>query len=482
MLFQRLLQLVIWIGFTGLLIALPAMVAPAQPLPTAYAQQVTFTPVPSATPFPAPNSTASPLQIRTYTDPQRLWQLRYAPQLFARPQQTQSGLTVFRALDGQAFFAVDTADPRLSPSDPARELRARALAVARELSGAQVNPIQDLVLSDRWQVGITFAGRNQGGEAVYEQYGLRYGDTRFYGVIIGYRTGTPQELITTLLAMRDTFQGRTFTAAFGMFAGGGFSLIDPNTARANPARNVPTDIPLFEMAFGDLDERRSFTILARAGPAAARNNGEVLTAAAFFRQFPRYVDVLPNLSVNTNGTQVFFSACNIAATDSPERRCDGFGLNVADRTVRRLEIGGWQSGLIAPTGDRAVGMVFVGAPGRPDGMYLYRVRAETQRISSATLRTVAWLPEGRFVFSTADDPANRVPQRLIISSADGRDRRFLVRDTPANELAATPDGRWLAYIREDTGEVWVINLANQRRTRIANAPAGGQGLTWLPGS
>jgi TolB protein len=103
----------------------------------------------------------------------------------------------------------------------------------------------------------------------------------------------------------------------------------------------------------------------------------------------------------------------------------------------------------------------------------------------AAVGNVRWSPgSGRIAFVrwTADAYGQRAASQLCLADARGGGERVLVRAQYIDELAWSPDGRWLAYLTEDraTGpmRVWLVRADGSSNHRLARVGEEASGLDW----
>lgn len=88
---------------------------------------------------------------------------------------------------------------------------------------------------------------------------------------------------------------------------------------------------------------------------------------------------------------------------------------------------------------------------------------------------MAFFPSGAIVFAASD---NYGPPHLFIRDTDGTVRLFSADE--ARFPAASPDGQWLAYSRQQLGvwNLWVRNLHNGKTRRVTHADCNDISSTW----
>jgi len=96
----------------------------------------------------------------------------------------------------------------------------------------------------------------------------------------------------------------------------------------------------------------------------------------------------------------------------------------------------------------------------------------------------AWSPDGKLLVYRAHDPKTQYDLWRIATSGEGEPTRFLA--TPYNESAAaiSPDGRWIAYLSDESGRVEVYAQSFPEpgsKQRVSTAGAAEGMLAWTRG-
>jgi len=97
---------------------------------------------------------------------------------------------------------------------------------------------------------------------------------------------------------------------------------------------------------------------------------------------------------------------------------------------------------------------------RGDGIYRKSVTSgrEEELISSAGRPyPISWSDDGRYLFYVANDPARRLDLFMLPLDDRGKVGPLIATDAQESDAELSPDGRWLAFVSDQTGrrEVWV---------------------------
>ena len=85
-------------------------------------------------------------------------------------------------------------------------------------------------------------------------------------------------------------------------------------------------------------------------------------------------------------------------------------------------------------------------------------------------------PRDRLVAFTAEAAGSR--QLFTLSLRGGYPTQITASDKPVTDPQWSPDGRRLAYVRDD--EIWVVETDGSRLTRVVAKPGGGRAPRWSP--
>ncbi|HMA48067.1 MAG TPA: LpqB family beta-propeller domain-containing protein, partial [Frankiaceae bacterium] len=85
-------------------------------------------------------------------------------------------------------------------------------------------------------------------------------------------------------------------------------------------------------------------------------------------------------------------------------------------------------------------------------------------------------PRDRLVAYTAEAAGAR--QLFTLSLRGGYPTQLTASEKPISDPQWSPDGRRLAYLRDD--EVWVMEADGSRVTRVVAKPGGGRQARWSP--
>src|SRR5262249_34834937 len=88
-----------------------------------------------------------------------------------------------------------------------------------------------------------------------------------------------------------------------------------------------------------------------------------------------------------------------------------------------------------------------------------------------------WSQDGRFIIYHQRDPKTKGDVWALPMTGSGEKKPFAVVNTDANETGGTltPDGRWLAYVSNESGryEVWVQSFPGGSRRQVTTGGGGG---------
>jgi dipeptidyl aminopeptidase/acylaminoacyl peptidase len=162
---------------------------------------------------------------------------------------------------------------------------------------------------------------------------------------------------------------------------------------------------------------------------------------------------------------------------------DGRGRRVLRRGV--LDYPGSLSW--SPDGRR---IAFVGRPGasgagvavlvaNANGTRPRAVASVTTEFDEASIGSVRWSPAGGRIAFLRWVPDGVSDTSLCITDRRGVER-VLIRDRFIDDLAWSPDGRWLAYLTEDPNTVWVVRADGSGRRRVSRLSEENEALAWRP--
>lgn len=214
------------------------------------------------------------------------------------------------------------------------------------------------------------------------------------------------------------------------------------------------------------------------------NQQVLLNSDDFYRQFPPAIEpayVLQDLVLSSDQTSVFFQTC-IGGIGSMVG-CTLRALDLSSRQISQPLVAGldvW----IAPDGQRFVFVEkFYNPPpdyGSSFRTFFGRVDQVAIQITDTEISDVAWLADGRFVYSST---------ALILADANGStlgtitslpDREFLT------QLISSSDQQHLAYLTSTNpygtarppATLWVVNLDGTGQRSVATLPGDAVDLAW----
>jgi dipeptidyl aminopeptidase/acylaminoacyl peptidase len=97
-------------------------------------------------------------------------------------------------------------------------------------------------------------------------------------------------------------------------------------------------------------------------------------------------------------------------------------------------------------------------------------------VSVATPAEFRLHPRDRVVAYTAEAAGTR--QVFTLSLRGGYPTQLTATDKPASDPQWSPDGRRIAFVRDD--EIWVVETDGSRLTRVVGKPGGGRAPRWSP--
>ena len=85
-------------------------------------------------------------------------------------------------------------------------------------------------------------------------------------------------------------------------------------------------------------------------------------------------------------------------------------------------------------------------------------------------------PKVRLVAYTAESAGAR--QLFTLSLRGGYRTQLTASDKPISDPQWSPDGRRIAYLRDD--EIWVMEADGSRQSKVVAGPGGGRHARWSP--
>lgn len=197
-------------------------------------------------------------------------------------------------------------------------------------------------------------------------------------------------------------------------------------------------------------------------------------------QFPTFNETPNHITLSADAKQLYLDPCE---GDEIGRRCTLFAIDLKTNRLRNLGLSlGWGA-RVAPNGVRALG---TNKMYRPEGgayfpSVLFQRGKEQVELYPGTGVDVLWLADGGLVYTTDGDWTGRKEEyNLIVADRRGRNVRFLVKAQRIAAIALAPNGRHVAYLTRDGGELWTINLDGTGKHKIATIPEGSIDLLWSP--
>ena len=156
--------------------------------------------------------------------------------------------------------------------------------------------------------------------------------------------------------------------------------------------------------------------------------------------------------------------------DDPQRRWVGLGLSGPARPLPR-----------PPRGDRAVDRRTAPARGRRSLMPTAPITPSPNLTIEAIVaveapREFRLHPRDRLVAFTAETAGAR--QLFTLALRGGYPSQLTASEKPVSDPQWSPDGRRLAFVRDD--EIWVIEADGSRLTRVVGKPGAGREPRWSP--
>lgn len=148
-------------------------------------------------------------------------------------------------------------------------------------------------------------------------------------------------------------------------------------------------------------------------------------------------------------------------------------------TDRLTQDGSWQSPAWQPAG----GALAVAKRGSGSGIYLKSASGLEQLIVQAReteiARNASWSPDGAVLAYTVQD--GNAHDIWVVSADDPSSARPLI-EGPAREYSPrfSPDGRWLAYVSDESGRSEVYLRRYPEGERLRASTEGGFGAVWTP--
>ena len=131
---------------------------------------------------------------------------------------------------------------------------------------------------------------------------------------------------------------------------------------------------------------------------------------------------------------------------------------------------------MTPTANMARRRADGGGVDRPGAGRLAEILSAEAMVAVETPREFRLHPRDRVVAYTLEAAGSR--QLFTLSLRGGYPTQLTASDHPISDPQWAPDGRRLAFVRDD--EIWVIEVDGSRLTRVVAKPAGGNTPRWSP--